>query len=31
MADIIELHPSVREHREPRLSAAALAEYLILI
>lgn len=30
MADIIELHPSVREHREPRLSAAALAEYLIL-
>jgi hypothetical protein len=30
MADIIELHPSVREHRKPRLSAAALAEYLIL-
>jgi hypothetical protein len=30
MADIIELHPFVREHREPRLSAAALAEYLIL-
>src|SRR5438067_1331316 len=30
MADIIELHPSVREHRKPRLPAAALAEYLIL-
>jgi hypothetical protein len=24
-----QLHPSVREHHEPRISATALAEYLI--
>ncbi|MBE2993244.1 hypothetical protein IFR23_14660 [Sphingomonas sp. CFBP 13603] len=30
MADIIKLHPSVREHRTPRMSAAALSEYLIM-
>ncbi len=30
MSNIIELHPSVRENREPRMSAASLAEYLIM-
>jgi hypothetical protein len=30
MASSPALHPSVRERREPRVSAAALAEYLIL-
>lgn len=30
MADIIKLHPKVREHHKPRMSAAALAEYLIM-
>ena len=29
MASLPRLHPSVRENREPRLSATALAEYLI--
>lgn len=29
MAKVIRLHPSVRENAEPRMSAAALAEYLI--
>lgn len=30
MADPLVLHPSVRERREPRISAASLAEYLIM-
>ncbi len=30
MANVIKLHPKVREHRQPRMSAAALAEYLIM-
>src|SRR6266851_4000852 len=30
MAASPDLHPSVRERREPRMSATALAEYLIL-
>jgi len=29
MAQVIRLHPSVKEKHEPRMSAAALAEYLI--
>lgn len=30
MAKVIKLHPKVREFHEPRMSAAALAEYLIM-
>jgi hypothetical protein len=31
MASIVPLHPSVRERHSPQISAAALAEYLILL
>lgn len=30
MANVVKLHPKVREHHHPRMSAAALAEYLIM-
>jgi hypothetical protein len=30
MAKVVKLHPSIRENHLPRLSAAALAEYLIM-